>query len=107
MFSAYTYPAYFPPLTKFVDVSLGLFPLLPTNIPAVLWDTCEFGDKHTRYFQVAIRALGFEVKKADVLKILKDCDKEGKGKITFQDFNEISKFFSTQALPLLIMKIRL
>ena len=43
-------------------------------------------------FQVAIRALGFEVKKADVLKILKDCDKEGKGKITFQDFNEISMF---------------
>ena len=42
-------------------------------------------------FQVAIRALGFEVKKADVLKILKDYDKEGKGKITFQDFNEISK----------------
>ena len=41
--------------------------------------------------QVAIRALGFEVKKADVLKILKDYDKEGKGKITFQDFNEISK----------------
>ena len=31
------------------------------------------------------------MKKADVLKILKDYDKEGKGKITFQDFNEISK----------------
>ena len=43
------------------------------------------------FFQVAIRALGFEVKKAEVLKILKDYDKEGKGKITFQDFNEISK----------------
>ena len=42
-------------------------------------------------FQVAIRALGFEVKKADVLKILKDYDKEGKGKVTFQDFNEISE----------------
>ena len=44
--------------------------------------------------QVAIRALGFEVKKADVQKILKDCDKEGKRKITFQDFNEISKLCS-------------
>ena len=43
------------------------------------------------FFQVAIRALGFEVKKADVLKILKDYDKEGKGKVTFQDFNEISE----------------
>lgn len=44
------------------------------------------------FFQVAIRALGFEVKKADVLKILKDYDKEGKGKVTFQDFNEISEY---------------
>ena len=47
------------------------------------------------YLQVAIRALGFEVKKADVLKIMKDCDKEGKGKITFQDFSEISKYVSS------------
>lgn len=42
--------------------------------------------------QVAIRALGFEVKKADVLKIMRDYDREGKGKITFQDFSEISEY---------------
>jgi len=36
--------------------------------------------------QVAIRALGFEVKKADVLKILRDYDREGSGKMKFQDF---------------------
>ncbi len=40
---------------------------------------------------MAIRALGFEVKKADVVKIMRDCDKEGKGTISFQDFSEISK----------------
>jgi len=40
---------------------------------------------------VAIRALGFEVKKADVLKIMKDYDKDKNGKITFQDFFEVSK----------------
>ena len=40
---------------------------------------------------MAIRALGFEVKKADVLKIMKDYDKDKSGKITFQDFFEVSK----------------
>ena len=42
------------------------------------------------YMQVAIRALGFDVKKADVQKILRDCDKENTGKISLADFTEIS-----------------
>ena len=41
--------------------------------------------------QVAMRALGFDVKKADVLKILRDYDREGTGKISFDDFNETSE----------------
>lgn len=41
--------------------------------------------------QVAMRALGFEVKKVDVLKILKDYDREGNGKITYEDFSEVGK----------------
>ena len=41
--------------------------------------------------QVAMRALGFDVKKADVLKVLKDYDRDGSGKISFQDFSEVSK----------------
>lgn len=41
--------------------------------------------------QVAMRALGFDVKKADVLKIMKDYDRESTGKIAFDDFNEVSK----------------
>uniref|UniRef100_A0A663N871 Centrin 3 n=1 Tax=Athene cunicularia TaxID=194338 RepID=A0A663N871_ATHCN len=36
-----------------------------------------------------MRALGFDVKKADVLKILKNYDQEATGKITFEDFNEV------------------
>uniref|UniRef100_A0A6I8PB55 Centrin 3 n=1 Tax=Ornithorhynchus anatinus TaxID=9258 RepID=A0A6I8PB55_ORNAN len=40
--------------------------------------------------KVAMRALGFDVKKADVLKILKDYDREATGKITFEDFNEVA-----------------
>lgn len=36
-----------------------------------------------------MRALGFEVKKADVLKILRDYDREGSGSIGFEDYNDV------------------
>ncbi|XP_072514447.1 centrin-3 [Salminus brasiliensis] len=54
-----------------------------------LFDTDK--DKEIDYHElkVAMRALGFEVKKVDVLKILKDYDREGTGKITFEDFREV------------------
>ncbi|KAM6987066.1 centrin-3 [Aplochiton taeniatus] len=54
-----------------------------------LFDTDK--DKEIDYHElkVAMRALGFEVKKVDVLKILKDYDRQGSGKITFDDFNEV------------------
>ena len=39
-----------------------------------------------------MRALGFEGKKTDVLKILKDYDWDDVGKITFEDFNDASLF---------------
>ena len=44
------------------------------------------------HVQVAIRALGFDVKKADVQKIMSDCDKHNAGKILLADFTEISMF---------------
>ena len=40
-----------------------------------------------------MRSLGFEVKKADVLKILKDYDNQGSGKILFQDYREVGRFW--------------
>ncbi|KAJ3604790.1 hypothetical protein NHX12_026842 [Muraenolepis orangiensis] len=54
-----------------------------------LFDTDK--DKEIDYHElkVAMRALGFEVRKVDVLKILKDYDREGTGKISFDDFNEV------------------
>ncbi|MBN3285437.1 MBLC2 protein, partial [Polyodon spathula] len=54
-----------------------------------LFDTDK--DKEIDYHElkVAMRALGFDVKKADVLKILKDYDREGTGKIAFDDFSEV------------------
>jgi centrin-3 len=40
--------------------------------------------------KVAMRALGFDVKKPEVLKILRDHDKSGRGLLEFHDFNSIS-----------------
>lgn len=45
-----------------------------------------------------MRALGFDVKKADVLKILKDYDREGSGKISFDDFNEVGRYWNVNKL---------
>ena len=39
-----------------------------------------------------MRALGFDVKKQEVLKILKDFDKDNLGLIDFDNFNKVSKF---------------
>jgi len=39
--------------------------------------------------KVALKALGFEMKKVEVLKILRDFDKNNSGKIEFDDFNEV------------------
>ncbi|KAL1783311.1 centrin-3 [Sigmodon hispidus] len=54
-----------------------------------LFDTDKDHEIDYHELKVAMRALGFDVKKADVLKILKDYDREATGKITFEDFNEV------------------
>lgn len=38
-----------------------------------------------------MRALGFDVKKADVLKVLHEYDREESGTISFEDYNDCSK----------------
>ncbi len=38
-----------------------------------------------------MRALGFEVHKAEVLKLLKDYDRKGNGKMNYQDFFTLSE----------------
>lgn len=37
-----------------------------------------------------MRALGFEIKKTEVLKLLKENDKDGRGLMEFDDFSRIS-----------------
>ncbi|KAL4609503.1 centrin-3 isoform X2 [Arapaima gigas] len=54
-----------------------------------LFDTDKDREIDYHELKVAMRALGFDVKKADVLKILKDYDREGSGKITFEDFKDV------------------
>ena len=43
--------------------------------------------------KVAVRALGFDINKAEVLKILKDHNKSGRGLMEFKDCAKISYFF--------------
>lgn len=47
-----------------------------------------------------MRALGFPVKKEEVRKILGDYDREGTGKIAYEDFVEVSELLTAQNLQL-------
>ncbi|XP_019740966.1 centrin-3 isoform X2 [Hippocampus comes] len=54
-----------------------------------LFDTDKDNEIDYHELKVAMRALGFEVKKVDVMQILKDYDTRGTGKIAFEDFSEV------------------
>ena len=56
-----------------------------------LFDTDKDGSVDYHELKVAMRALGFDMKKAEVLKILRDHDKSGHGLMDFEDFAKISK----------------
>ncbi len=45
------------------------------------------------FLQVGLRALGFDIHKAEAQKLMRDYDRQGKNKITYQDFHEIGKCF--------------
>ncbi|KDR85761.1 hypothetical protein GALMADRAFT_51572 [Galerina marginata CBS 339.88] len=54
-----------------------------------LFDTDKDGCVDYHELKVAMRALGFDLKKAEVLKLLRDHDKENVGLMDFQDFAKI------------------
>ncbi len=58
-----------------------------------LFDTDKDGCVDYHELKVAMRALGFDLKKAEVLKILRDHDKSGHGLMDFEDFAKISACF--------------
>nr|WAW84821.1 centrin 3 [Halisarca dujardinii] len=51
-----------------------------------LFDTDKDGAIDYHELKVAMRALGFEVKKAEVLKVLREYDRDGSGKMIKADF---------------------
>ncbi|KJA28366.1 hypothetical protein HYPSUDRAFT_129443 [Hypholoma sublateritium FD-334 SS-4] len=54
-----------------------------------LFDTDKDGCVDYHELKVAMRALGFDLKKAEVLKLLRDHDKDNVGLMEFQDFAKI------------------
>ncbi|KAE9394735.1 Ca2+-binding EF-hand superfamily protein [Gymnopus androsaceus JB14] len=54
-----------------------------------LFDQDKDGRIDYHELKVAMRALGFDMKKAEVLKILRDHDKTGHGYMDFEDFAKI------------------
>ena len=54
-----------------------------------LFDTEKQGTVDYHELKVALRALGFDVKKNDILAIMKEYDKQEKGRLEYADFVEI------------------
>lgn len=54
-----------------------------------LFDTDKTGRIDYHELKVAMRALGFEVKKAEVLELMREYDKQNTGQIDYSDFLEI------------------
>ncbi|KAJ1033667.1 hypothetical protein NDA13_001652 [Ustilago tritici] len=54
-----------------------------------LFDTDKDGAIDYHELKVAMRALGFDLKKAEVLKLLRDHDKTNSGLLEWEDFNHI------------------
>ena len=52
-------------------------------------DTDKDGQIGFHELKVALRALGFDLKKAEVLKILRDNDRQGTGQMQYEDFGKV------------------
>ena len=55
-----------------------------------LFDGDKDGALDFHELKVAMRALGFDMKKPEVLKIIRDHDKTGVGLLDFEDFAKLS-----------------
>jgi Ca2+-binding EF-hand superfamily protein len=64
-----------------------------------LFDTDGDGAVDYHELKVAMRALGFDMKKAEVLKILRDHDSTGRQLMNFEDFAKISASRRRDSLP--------
>lgn len=57
-----------------------------------LFDTDKDGAIDYHELKVAMRALGFDLKKAEVLKLLRENDRKGEGVMEWEDFGRISEY---------------
>ena len=64
-----------------------------------LFDTDNDDKIDYHELKVALRALGFDVNKAELQKIIGDYDVENTGLITVDDFNEIAKSMTIERDP--------
>jgi centrin-3 len=55
-----------------------------------LFDIEKSGSIDYHELKVTLRALGFDVKKAEVLKLMREYDPEETGKIEYSDFVDLS-----------------
>lgn len=55
-----------------------------------LFDTDKDGAIDYHELKVALRALGFDMKKAEVVKMMRDNDRQGDGLMDFDSFQKIS-----------------
>lgn len=58
-----------------------------------LFDTDKDGAIDYHELKVSMRALGFDLKKPEVLKLLREYDRRGEGLMEFEDFLKISEFY--------------
>eukprot|EP01068_Selenidium_serpulae_P005397 Selendium_serpulae@DN4002_c0_g1_i1.p1 len=53
------------------------------------FDASKTGSIDYHELKTCMRALGFQVRKADIIDLMKEYDKAGKGRIEYADFNDI------------------
>lgn len=58
-----------------------------------LFDTDKTGTIDYHELKVTMRALGFDVKKNEVLQLMREYDRDEKGRLEYPDFVEISILF--------------
>ena len=72
-----------------VDVCYTRWSMVTNVVCCFKQDTDKDGAIGFHELKVALRALGFDLKKAEVLKLLRDHDRQGSGQMQFDDFAKV------------------